>query len=603
MDKVCVYAISKDEEQFVDRFMDSLEKADSVVVLDTGSLDGTVDRLRRRGAIVDIQEVKPWRFDTARNAAMAMCPRDAVLLSLDMDETIAEPDWRDRILDNWGEANRGRYTYVWDHRPDGTPGKTFSYEKLHTLDFEWFLPCHELLKPRNAQVEERWAEIPITVHHYPDPAKSRGSYLGLLALGVEENPDNDRLAHYYGRELFYHGRWEEAVAQLERHIQMAQATWADERCASMMYAATCFIHLGREADAESWYLRACGEAPWLREPWLEAAKFYLARNRFPMAYALAKRALQIEHRTNSYITNPGSWAEIPHDVIGTAAYYLGLKTESLAAARKAAGLAPWDPRLKDNVEIIERMTPELTGKTRMPKVMLREPWTEDPRFGLVISTFGAEAYVHLALAIRARHYADVPTLVVDDGSEQADELAALCKRYEIDFQTNEVNMNHTRGDLSALCKGLIWASERGLDVLVKMSRRFIPRQDWRPGLRTLITETQHATYAGVFDSTYGFRSECIAYHVARWIAKVKQLEQLAVDSDWLWVEDVLHRVAVEILPWGTGEQDGFALWDFPGLGKWVKSDTHLWHDTANPGDYAALSRQYNLSYTDADFRI
>ena len=47
--KVCVYAICKNEEQFVERWMDSMGEADLVVVLDTGSTDGTVERLRLRG--------------------------------------------------------------------------------------------------------------------------------------------------------------------------------------------------------------------------------------------------------------------------------------------------------------------------------------------------------------------------------------------------------------------------------------------------------------------------------------------------------------------------------------------------------------------------
>ena len=46
--KIVVYAICKNEESFVDRWMDSMAEADQVVVLDTGSTDGTVDALRRR---------------------------------------------------------------------------------------------------------------------------------------------------------------------------------------------------------------------------------------------------------------------------------------------------------------------------------------------------------------------------------------------------------------------------------------------------------------------------------------------------------------------------------------------------------------------------
>lgn len=603
MKQVCVYAISRNEEPFVDRFMDSAGRADRVIVLDTGSDDNTVSRLRRRGATVVEQQIMPWRFDTARNAALALCPHDAVLLSLDLDETIAEPDWPERVRGNWNGANRGRYTYIWDHRPDGTPGHQFTYEKLHTRDFEWYLPCHELLRPKNAQVQEHWSDVPITVHHYPDGSKSRGDYLPLLAEGAAENPDNDRLAHYYGRELYFHGRWEEAIFQLERHIQMPQSKWADERCASMMFMARCHAQAERESEAESWHMRACGEAPRLREPWLEAARFYLARNRFPMALAMAKRALQIRQRNDSYIVRPESWAEGPHDVIATAGFYLGYRNEALAAARKAAELAPWDERIRKNLELTERYTPDFAKRVEMPAFVPKQAWTDDPGFGLLISTYGADPYVHLGLAVRAKHYPDVLALVVDDCSGRAAELAALAKRHGADFRGNPETMNHTRGDLLAVCHGLRWASRRGLDVLVKMSRRFVPRMDWRPGLRRVIRETQHATYAGPFDATYGLRSECMAFDVKRWLPRVAQLEKLARESSWLWVENVLHQTAREILPWGAGEQDGFAEWNFPGLGKWIECDNHLWHNFANPEDYATLAREYGLPYTSSDFEV
>jgi len=603
MNQVCVYAICRNEERFVDRFMDSASRADTVAVLDTGSDDNTVERLRKRGAIVAEQDIKPWRFDAARNAAMALCPRDAVLLSLDLDEVIAEPDWPERLRENWNGANRGRYTYVWDHRPDGTPGHRFIYDKLHSPDFEWYLPCHELLRPRNNHVEERWSDIPITVHHYPDGSKSRSGYLPLLAKGADAHPDNDRLAHYYGRELFFHSRWEEAIVQLERHVHMPQATWADERCASMMLLARCHAQAGRNAEAESWHMRACGEAPRLREPWLEAARFYLACNRFPMAFAMAKRALQIQQRTDSYIVRAESWAEAPYDVIATASFYLGFRNEALTTARKAAELAPWDERIKQNLEAVERITPDSSKRVEVPGVIPEQAWTADPGFGLVISTYGAEPYVHLSLAVRARHYSEVPALVVDDGSERAAELARLAKRHGADFRGNPETMNHTRGELLAICHGLRWARRRGLDVLVKMSRRFVPRVDWRPGLREAVRKTQHATYAGAFDATYGLRSECIAFEVERWLPRVARLETLARESSWLWVEDVLHQTAREILPWRTGEQDGFALWDFPGPGKWTECDSHLWHHTASAEDYAATARKYNLPYTEIDFEL
>lgn len=46
---VCVYAICKNEAKFARRWMDSMSEADHIVVLDTGSTDGTPQLLRSPG--------------------------------------------------------------------------------------------------------------------------------------------------------------------------------------------------------------------------------------------------------------------------------------------------------------------------------------------------------------------------------------------------------------------------------------------------------------------------------------------------------------------------------------------------------------------------
>ena len=60
--RVYVYAICKNEEKFVEGWMASMAEADGVYVLDTGSEDGTVPKLRALGAQVAVEEIKPWRM-------------------------------------------------------------------------------------------------------------------------------------------------------------------------------------------------------------------------------------------------------------------------------------------------------------------------------------------------------------------------------------------------------------------------------------------------------------------------------------------------------------------------------------------------------------
>ena len=74
--KICVYAITKNEEKFVKRWVDSMKEADEIYVLDTGSTDKTVSLLKEEGVIVKEEKVEPWRFDVARNKSLEMLPDD-----------------------------------------------------------------------------------------------------------------------------------------------------------------------------------------------------------------------------------------------------------------------------------------------------------------------------------------------------------------------------------------------------------------------------------------------------------------------------------------------------------------------------------------------
>lgn len=79
--KIAVYAISKNEEQFVSRFCKSAELADYIVIADTGSTDNTVNIAKECQAIVHSICIKPWRFDKARDAFIPPQPFASWLLN------------------------------------------------------------------------------------------------------------------------------------------------------------------------------------------------------------------------------------------------------------------------------------------------------------------------------------------------------------------------------------------------------------------------------------------------------------------------------------------------------------------------------------------
>lgn len=228
--------------------MDSASEADDVCVLDTGSTDDTVKKLRARGAHVSQKIIAPWRFDTARNESLTLIPKTADLCCcIDLDEQF-RPGWRKKLEEAWRpDTTRARYRYTWSFLSDGREGCVFWADKIHKNGcYRWKGAVHEVLEYTGEGTEQFVDAEGVQLDHHPDPSKSRGQYLPLLELAVREEPDNDRNRHYLGREYMFRGEWERAVAVLKEHLAMPRAVWRDERCASMRYIARCLRQLGRD---------------------------------------------------------------------------------------------------------------------------------------------------------------------------------------------------------------------------------------------------------------------------------------------------------------------------------------------------------------------
>lgn len=354
--KICVYAICKNEEKFVDRFMDSVASADGVYILDTGSTDNTVQKLKQRGATVQTETIDPWRFDIARNRSLQLVPEDTdICLCMDLDEVI-RPGWRKELETIWSKnTNRVAYNYNWSFDEYGNPATNFFIEKIHDRkNYIWKHPVHEVLYYQGQEPEIKLYTNNITVDHFPDSAKSRGQYLTLLELSVEEDPEDDRNMHYLGREYMYYGKWNECIDTLIKHLNLKSATWKDERCASMRYIAKSYQNLNRSEEASMWYEKAIKEAPYLREPYVDYAILKHNLQDHQHCYDLLKQALSIKERGKTYINENYCWDGTIEDILSIAAYYLGKQEEASSYIKKAIQKQPNNQRLIENQKIMDQ---------------------------------------------------------------------------------------------------------------------------------------------------------------------------------------------------------------------------------------------------------
>lgn len=354
--KVYVYAICKNESKFVSDYVKSMKEADGIYVLDTGSTDDTVEKLKKMDVVVKQEKIEPFRFDIARNKSLDMVPKDAdICVCTDFDEVFV-PGWREKLEQVWVKENptRVEYLYNWSFNEYGLPATTFYMSKIHKRDgYIWHHPVHEVLKCLQKEEKSVVAEG-IVLNHHQDVTKKRTSYLPLLELSVKEDPTDDRNMHYLGREYMYYERWNEAIDTLIKHLNLESSTWKDERAASMRFIARSYLGLNRPLEAKMWLEKAIEEAPYLREGYVELATLYYEEQNYQKTYEYLKEANKIKEKPKTYINEDYCWNAFFYDIFSVVSFYLGKKEEAKIFIKKAIELDPENERLQKNLKIMNQ---------------------------------------------------------------------------------------------------------------------------------------------------------------------------------------------------------------------------------------------------------
>lgn len=343
--KIAIYAISLNEEQFVERFYQSCKDADYIILADTGSSDRTVEIARELGITVYDITVSPWRFDTARNIALGLVPKDCdVCMALDLDE-IMTPGWRESIERNWKpETTRMQYRF------DNGGGNQFNATKIHKrTGYTWHHLIHEMIEI-DPRIKETWAVTnDLLVEHHPDNSKSRGQYLPMLEAAVKENPYDHRDRWYLAREYWYYKQYTNSIREFRNYLAMPGATWHHERSFAYRHIGHCYLALNQGELALKNYRLACDEARYIRDTWLDLAQACYDLKQWQECLYASMQGLTISHREYVFTSGPTPWGYKLHDLAALAAYNLKMKDTAIKYGQQALDLLPNDARLLANM--------------------------------------------------------------------------------------------------------------------------------------------------------------------------------------------------------------------------------------------------------------
>jgi hypothetical protein len=226
--------IVKNESATLARCLGSVKDiVDEIIVVDTGSADGTQDIARAHGAQL-IQSIWEHDFSRARNQSLKPAT-GAWILVLDADEYLLPGDavaLRELIAghtDASGHASAAFQLVMQDLSADGRPGMLAHITRLFPnrpdVRFEW--PIHE-----QVMTSLRRADVPVHV-----------STVKFLHTGYTD-PARNRLKQVRNREIL--------LTQIERRQQVTPMTF--------FLLGGCYLDLGEHEAALKAYRDACAQA-------------------------------------------------------------------------------------------------------------------------------------------------------------------------------------------------------------------------------------------------------------------------------------------------------------------------------------------------------
>lgn len=289
MVSVSLCMIVKNEEDVLGRCLESAAGlVDEIIIVDTGSADSTREIAARfTEKIFDY----PWRddFAAARNESFSHASMDYCLW-LDADDVLLEED-RAAFLALKETLDPGVCVVMAPYHTgfDESGRVTFSCfrERLikNRAGMRWEGAVHEAVAPAGRIL---YADFAVTHRKTrpSDPDRNLRIYQAQLAAGKELDP---RQQFYYGRELYYHRRYEEALAVFERFLAEGRG-WVENSIDACCHCACCREALNQPGEALAALFRTFAYDRPRAEACCEIGRWFFRRERYGQAaywYALA----------------------------------------------------------------------------------------------------------------------------------------------------------------------------------------------------------------------------------------------------------------------------------------------------------------------------
>lgn len=332
--------IVKNEQDVIARCLDSVAGLfDEIIIVDTGSTDATKEIIAHyTDKVYDFEWVDD--FSAARNFSFEKAKSDFCIW-LDADDVILKSDYK-MLAELKAEMTTATDVIMMKYNTgfDEKGNVTFSYYRERIVknipSFHWIGAIHEVIESTGV-VEYSDCAITHQKLHPSDPDRNLRIFEKMIENGLSLDP---RQKFYYGRELFYHQRFEDATAVFEGFLDEGKG-WIENKIDACRHCAYCYYGRRQQDKALLAFLRSFAYDVPRAEVCCEIGRHFFDREQYSQAAFWYKRALECNRADDrGGFVSPEAYGYTPCLQLCVCMSRMGEIAEAVAYNEKAGAYKP-----------------------------------------------------------------------------------------------------------------------------------------------------------------------------------------------------------------------------------------------------------------------
>ena len=295
---ICLNMIVKNESKIIIRLLETvLPIIDTYCICDTGSTDMTKELIKEffdvrciEGKIIE-EPFKNFGYNrtVAANAAKGMAD---YLLLLDADMKLEIDSSFDK-----SKLTADVYTIA-------QGSKTFNYYNVRlirsSLNFSCVGSTHEYYGIKGPRIEKQLHSL--RINDIGDGGCKDDKFerdVRLLTEDLKTNPNNPRTHFYLASSYKNSGNYLKAIEHFKKRISLGG--WIEENWYSRYELGTCYMKIGKEAEAIQTWLEAYDYHPKRMENLYQIVKHYRIKGKQKLSYVFYKLAKQVPYPSDNIL--------------------------------------------------------------------------------------------------------------------------------------------------------------------------------------------------------------------------------------------------------------------------------------------------------------